>query len=53
MRRILLAIAGYAFAAWWTRRTEAKAKREALAKASVRPPRRANKLQGHAGERAR
>ena len=53
MRRILLAIAGYAIAAWWTSRTEAKAKREARARAASRPPRRANKLQGHAGERAR
>lgn len=53
MRRILLAIAGYAIAAWWTSRTEAKAKREARAKAASRPTRGSNRLQGHAGEHRR
>jgi hypothetical protein len=49
MRRILLAIAGYAIAAWWKNRTEAKA--EEHARADVRARRRSTRLQGHAGER--
>lgn len=50
MRRILLALAGYMIAAWWTSRTEAKAKREAQAQ-PPRRPRKASRLQGDAGER--
>jgi hypothetical protein len=48
MRRILLALAGYMIAAWWTSRTEAK--REAQAQ-PPRRPRKAGRLQGDAGER--
>jgi len=50
MRRILLALAGYMIAAWWTSRTEAKGKREAQAQPPGRP-RKAGRLQGDAGER--
>jgi len=52
MRRILLAVAGYAIAAWWTSRNEAKA--EARARADVRNEptrRRSSRLQGFGGER--
>jgi hypothetical protein len=52
MRRILLAVAGYAIAAWWNSRNEAKA--EARAQSAVRDQRarrRSTQLQGHSGER--
>ena len=44
MRRILLALAGYMIAAWWTSRTETKAKREA----QTQPPRRPRKAGANA-----
>lgn len=49
MRRILLAVAGYAIAAWWTSRNEAKAEEKVRAK--TRSRRRDSQLQGFGGER--
>ncbi len=50
MRRILLAVAGYAIAAWWSSRNEAKAAEKAKVKAQ-RSRRRSAQLQGSGGER--
>lgn len=50
MRRILLALAGYAIATWWANRSKASAKPEAQAE-PARRPRKSAGLQGHAGER--
>ncbi len=53
MRRILLAVAGYAIAAWWNSRNEAKAEERARAEIrSDRARRRSTQLQGHAGQRS-
>ena len=52
MKRILLAVAGYAITAWWNGRKDAKA--EARAERDIRPERTRRKsaqLQGHGGER--
>lgn len=52
MRRILLAIAGYAIAAWWKNRNETRAEQHARADVRAdRARRRSSRLQGHAGER--
>lgn len=52
MKRILLAVAGYAIAAWWNSRSEAKAEEKARAEARTqRSRRRSTQLQGSGGER--
>ncbi len=52
MKRILLAVAGYAIAAWWNGRNEAKAKENTRAEAKTqRSRRRSTQLQGSGGER--
>lgn len=52
MKRILLAVAGYAIAAWWNSRNEAKAEEKARAEARMqRSRRRSTQLQGSGGER--
>jgi hypothetical protein len=52
MRRILLAVAGYAIAAWWNSRNEAKAEEKARAEVKgQRVRRRSSQLQGFGGER--
>ena len=54
MRRILLAIAGYAIAAWWNNRGNSRSGRDVAANdAPQKASRRSSQLQGHAGARKR